>query len=40
MGIDSNVKAIREQNEYRYHSDSAGLLIERYKNRTRTFKRR
>ena len=28
MGIDSNVKAIREQNEYRYHSDGAGLLIE------------
>ena len=40
MGIDSNVKAIREQNEYRYHSDGAGLLVERYKNRTRTFKRR
>lgn len=40
MGIDSNVKAIREQNEYRYYSDGAGLLIERYKNRTRTFKRR
>ncbi len=39
MGIDSNVKAIRDQNEYRYHSDGAGLLIERYKNRTRTFKR-
>ena len=40
MGIDSNVKAIREQNEYRYHSDGAGLLVERYKNRTRTFKRK
>lgn len=40
MDIDSNVKAIREQNEYRYYSDGAGLLIERYKNRTRTFKRR
>ena len=40
MGIDSNVKAIREQNEYRYYSDGAGLLIERYKNRTRTFKRK
>jgi hypothetical protein len=40
MGIDSNVKAIREQNEYKYYSDGAGLLIERYKNRTRTFKRK
>lgn len=40
MDIDSNVKAIREQNEYRYHSDGTGLLVERYKNRTRTFKRR
>lgn len=40
MGIESNVKAIREQNEYRYYSDGAGLLIERYKNRTRTFKRK
>lgn len=40
MNIDSNVKAIREQNEYRYYSDGSGLLVERYKNRTRTFRRR
>ncbi len=39
LDIDSNVKAIRSQNEYKYHSDSNGLLVERYKNRTRTFKR-
>lgn len=39
LDLDSNVKAIRDQNEYKYHSDSEGLLVERYKNRTRTFKR-
>ena len=39
IDIDANVKAIRDQNEYKYHSDSQGLLVERYKNRTRTFKR-
>lgn len=38
LDLDSNVKAIKEQNEYKYHSDSRGLLVEKYKNRTRVFK--
>lgn len=37
--LDLNVKAIREQNEYKYYNGGNGLIIERYKNRTRVFKK-
>lgn len=39
LDIDSNVKAIRDEASYKYFNDSNGLLVEKYKNRTRTFRR-
>lgn len=37
--LNSNVKAIRNNSDYKYFNDSNGLLVEKYKNRTRVFKR-
>lgn len=36
--MDRNIKAMRDNTDYKYYKDNKGLLVEKYKNRTRVFR--